>query len=139
MPLYDYLCPAGHRFDVFLPMSASHTDQVCPHCSALAAKQLSAPAVRGDYSGYRCPITDKWIEGRRAHEENLKQHGCRVFEPGEKEAVTQIKAAADRDFDRRLDETLDRTLASWSPDKVARLCNEVADGASAQVTRATPQ
>lgn len=44
---------------------------------------LAAPQISADYEMYQCPITDKPVEGRVAHRENLKQHGCRVLEPGE--------------------------------------------------------
>src|SRR5579862_638829 len=50
-----------------------------------------APFVQGDYEGYQSPITGEWIEGRRAHREDLKRHGCRVFEGRESE-----QRAADR-------------------------------------------
>lgn len=43
------------------------------------------PRVSGDFAAYDCPITGKSIEGRVAHEENLKRNDCRILEPGEKE------------------------------------------------------
>lgn len=36
-----------------------------------------------DYEGYDCPVTGKWVEGRAAHRENLKKHGCHILEKGE--------------------------------------------------------
>ena len=51
------------------------------------AKSWDGPIqVSPDYHGYACPITGRWIEGRAAHRENLKRHGCRLQEKGEKEA-----------------------------------------------------
>lgn len=41
--------------------------------------------IAGDFSGYECPVTGNWIEGRKAHSENLKKTGCRLLEKGEKE------------------------------------------------------
>lgn len=48
----------------------------------------NAPArvhLAGDYSGYTCPVSGAWIEGRAAHKENLKRTGCRLLEKGERE------------------------------------------------------
>lgn len=39
--------------------------------------------ITRDSEGYDCPVTGKWIEGRAAHRENLKRHGCHVLEKGE--------------------------------------------------------
>lgn len=45
--------------------------------------------IAGDYEGYTCPITGKWIEGRAAHRENLKRHGCRILERGERRQLEE--------------------------------------------------
>jgi len=69
---------------------------------------LPAPMIFSDYASYECPITGKTVDGRREHNENLKRHGCRVFEKGEFEDVKkngksrineQIDAAVDRAVD----------------------------------------
>lgn len=39
--------------------------------------------VSSDIAGYDCPVTGKWIDGRRDHRENLKRQGCRNLEVGE--------------------------------------------------------
>ena len=46
---------------------------------------LPSPRVASDYEAYECPVTGKEIDGRRAHNENLKATGCRVLETGEHE------------------------------------------------------
>lgn len=67
----------------------------------------SAPAnvyVAKDYEAYECPITGKMIEGRSAHRENLKKHGCRVFEPGEREQFIRDRPKEiERDIERTAD------------------------------------
>ncbi len=40
--------------------------------------------INPDIAGYDCPVTGKWIDGRKDHRENLKRHNCRLLEPGEK-------------------------------------------------------
>jgi hypothetical protein len=67
--------------------------------------------VRRDIPGYDCPVTGKWIEGRRAHEENLKQQGCRIVEKGEKEEWIRDRERAAREQDRKLDETIARVAS----------------------------
>lgn len=55
----------------------------------------SAPThtiIATDYSAYECPVTGRMIEGRAAHRENLKQHGCRLLEKGEREHNQRTRA-----------------------------------------------
>lgn len=59
--------------------------------------QGGAAFVVSDYAGYTCPITDTWVEGRAAHRENLKRHGCRVLEKGETRDAAKVR---DRELDR---------------------------------------
>jgi len=47
------------------------------------------PVVVGDYGEYDCPITGEPVEGRAAHRENLKKHGCRLLEKGESREAPQ--------------------------------------------------
>ena len=71
------------------------------HIDAHESKRADFPAPRivGDYAPYECPVSGKVIEGRKAHEENLKATGCRLLEPGEKEdnARTATRSAAAED------------------------------------------
>ena len=67
--------------------------------------------VRGDYAPYRCPVTDRVIEGRRAHQENLKRTGCRVLERGEKEQNMRDRAQADARLERTIGDAVEKTAA----------------------------
>ncbi|WP_417814059.1 hypothetical protein [Thalassospira alkalitolerans] len=67
----------------------------------------AGPYIVSDYQAYDCPITGRPVDGRREHRENLKQHGCRVLEPGEsreapKRSEEQFNAAVDRAVDKML-------------------------------------
>lgn len=68
---------------------------------------FSAPLniqIARDYEAYECPVTGNMIEGRSAHRENLKQHGCRVFEPGEREQFIRDRPREiERDAERAAD------------------------------------
>ncbi len=41
MPLYEYVCPEGHKHDRFRPMSQSSDDSLCPDCGQVAKRIIS--------------------------------------------------------------------------------------------------
>jgi hypothetical protein len=126
MPLHDLRCDScGKIFEAILPGG-----ETCS-CGAVAKIIfLTPPRVRGDYSGYTCQVTGKWVEGRKAHRENLAATGCRVLEPGEKEAVAKRRQASEASLDRDLGESVERYFESLPSDKLERLGNEIAGGAN---------
>lgn len=112
MPLYEYQCACGKRFDRFLPLARYNEPQTC-ECGQVAEKRLSAPSIAPDYPAYTCPITGKVVEGRRAHEENLKRHDCRILETGEREELQRRR--------KRQDEALENTIAESAAEFVEKL------------------
>ena len=135
MPVYSYKCPSCQKaFDRFLRLVDYDMPQTCD-CGAQAVKQLCAPAVRGDYAGYSCPVTGQWIEGRRAHEENLARHGCRVLEPGETESARKRHAASEAEFDRQIEQTAEQLVAGLPSRKLEKLASEMQSGVTATVER----
>lgn len=99
---------------------------------------ISAPAVRGDYAGYDCPITGKWIEGRRAHEENLARHGCRLLEKGERrENEARMKRESDT-IDKSIEATFEREIAALPTAKREILAGEMIAGGDADFVRKAP-
>lgn len=66
-----------------------------------------APMSIKDYEAYECPVTGKMIEGRAAHRENLKRTGCRIFEPGEREAYVKNEG-------RRREETAEKISNTYA-------------------------
>lgn len=46
MPIYDYACPSGHKFERLVPIAAGES-QDCPACGEAAAKVPSAVAITG--------------------------------------------------------------------------------------------
>jgi hypothetical protein len=65
-----------------------------------------------DYKAYRCPVTGRPVEGRRAHQENLKRTGCRVLERGEREHNQRTRAESDRQIERTVDVAVEKTAAA---------------------------
>jgi len=137
MPVYVYRCATcSKKFERFLPLAEYDKPTFCACGSEVpATKQLQAPMIRGDYADYTCPVTGKLISGRRAHEENLKRHGCRVLESGEREDMLRRKAREEQVFDSSLDSTIEETIYHMTPEQKTRLANEVEAGVTATVVR----
>ena len=76
MPTYEYLCPAGHAFDLFQKMSG-RTRVKCPTCGKLATRKISGGAGLV-FKGSGFYITDYGKDGK----------GPRKPETGEKPATT---------------------------------------------------
>ena len=86
---------------------------------------------------YRCPITEKPVEGRVNHRENLKGKGMRLMEPGEKEQMLERKAHDARMLEKAMETTVGETVASWPQEKQAKLAQE-AEHFTVAVERGTP-
>lgn len=136
MPLYEYYCPVCDRtIDVVLRISELEETKACRMCSAPMRRLMSAPHIQMDYPGYQCPVSGKWVEGRAAHKANLHQHGCRVLEPGEKEAAERRRNDADKQLEAKLEATMAKETEALPREKKQRLYQEMERGASATVVR----
>lgn len=136
MPLHDFQCRLDHVTERFVPHG---TDVIFCVCGEPAGKVfLHAPLVRGDLPGYESPVSGKWIEGRRARVEDLKQTGCRPYEDGEREQYTRRKVADEQAFEARLDATIDQTIQEMPVQKRERLQAEMDGGVDCVVARSTP-
>jgi putative FmdB family regulatory protein len=139
MPLYDYKCPTcQRRWERMLKLADLETPQSCGACGQPMVRLLAAPFVRGDYAAYDCPITGKRIEGRRAHEENLARHGCRLYEPGETQDYLKRKAQSEASFDAVIEATADELIYRLPSEKKEQLANEMAAGVTADIVRTSP-
>lgn len=138
MPLYAYKCPvcAAQR-DILKPIAEIDRTEHCHKCDFAMNRQVCAPRVIPDYPGYECPVSGKWIEGRRAHEENLARTGCRIYEPGEtQQAMARAKAEEEALFER-VGETAAKAVAQLPPEKQERLACELDSGVDLSYDRAT--
>lgn len=139
MPIYAYKCPVcGRGQDVVKKISELDRTENCPKCGFAMNRQVVAPMIRPDYAAYNCPITGERIEGRIAHEANLRKHGCRVLEEGEAQEAAAVRAARDEAFYDSVGESAARFVAQLPPEKQERLANELDAGAGLSVERATP-
>ena len=135
MPLYEYKCECGTHFEMVLPVSQWDSQQFCPECMKPAQKVLSPSLIKGDIPGYNCPITGKWIDGKKAHRENLAKHGCREFEPGERDEYNRRRQAEDRAFDRQVDDIVGEEVHKLSDEDKVRLNAEFSHGLDLAIER----
>lgn len=136
MPTYLYICPGcDRRTDIIKPLALLDREERCEACETPLDRRICAPAVASDFAGYRCPITDKWIEGRRAHQENLKRNNCRVLETGETDAVRRNRAQEEHQQDRAVEETVEQFYEALPTAKREQLAQEVASGLDVVVER----
>lgn len=134
MPMYEYRCPMGHKFTRIRKVAEMKQTETCD-CGLPGSKLLSAPMVKGDYPGYSCPVTGKWIEGRRAHEENLAKHGCRVLESGETEEFKRRREEDERALDAKVEATAEEFVEKLDSRKREQLGREIQSGLDVTVVR----
>jgi len=136
MPIYAYRCGGcGTSQDIFKRIAQLDEPEACERCGVPMTRQVVAPAVLGDYPGYACPITGDWIEGRKAHIENLKKHGCRVYEPGETEQAQASAAFAEKQLEDSIGATVEEFIEKLPTRKREQLATELESGADVGVIR----
>ena len=127
MPLYDFECIVGHRFEKMVPLAEFYHAVFC-ECKEIAIRQISAPMFTIDNTGYNCPVTNKWIGSKQSHSENLKAQDCRVLEPGESESNAHYRAKSDSDLESAIDKTVETTIDSMPSEKKEKLYAELTRG-----------
>lgn len=139
MPLYVWKCPSCQTTKTVFAKIAERDNFVeCGKaCQNGMVRQIAAPRVVGDYEGYESPATGKWIEGRRAHLEDLAASGCRILEPGETREFQRRKAQEDEAFFDRVAESAAREVSTWSSEKQAAL-GKALETSDISYTRSTP-
>lgn len=68
--------------------------------------------VRGDVEGYKCPITGTWIDGRKAHRNNLARHDCVEYDPELKKDQIRNERENIRRSEARIEEAVERAAAN---------------------------
>lgn len=108
MPLYNYKCGnCGAEYEAYRPVAEYQKQYDCA-CGFQAARLIIPPAVLGDYAGYESPVTGRWIEGRRAHQEELARTGCRLYEKGETQEFLRRKEQRQAQFDRAVETVVEQ-------------------------------
>ena len=93
MPMYEYQCPKGHRFEKIEKFTAAPV-QKCPQCGAKAERQISRSAVKFKGSGWY--VTD--YGGKSSSGESANTDKTASSESsGDSNSKTELKAAANSD------------------------------------------
>lgn len=121
MPVYSTKCPSCARLATAYRKIADRDNLPQCVCGATPVRLIDSPRIGLDYETYDCPITGEKISGKRAHEENLKRHDCRILEAGETKAFESSRKAADEAFAESFAETAAGIAASWPSEKQALL------------------
>lgn len=113
MPCYDFHCECGNSCISVVRKVAERNDPLeCPVCGdGMRRQEIYRPMVAPDYEGYQSPATGKWVEGRKAHQDDLRRSGCRILEPGETESFIKNKKSREEDFGRRVEAIVEQTAA----------------------------
>ncbi len=127
MPLYDFQCSEGHKFELMVPLKDFEAPVFCA-CTLPAKRLISRPMFVVEDVGYNCPITDRWIGSKREHARNLAEHGCRVLETGERESFAARKQAEEDRFDKAIEDTVEKAIEEMPSAKKEQLSNELLNG-----------
>ena len=135
MPLYEYACECGAKLTEYKPLREASVPVTCT-CGQVMGKVFSAPQifVAAEVS-YECPITGIPITSKRAHEENLAKHGCRVYETGEREEVTRRREREDAKLEETISETALDFVESLPSEAREQLGRELESGLDVTVIR----
>lgn len=135
MPLYEYKCDCGKKTQEYKPVKQFDETVFCA-CGAAMQKVIFAPMVFVSADvGYSCPITGEPITSKKAHEENLARHGCRVLETGETQSYTEKLRREDEELENRISETAEAFVESLSSEAREQLGREIESGLDCTVLR----
>lgn len=137
MPVYEYKCSNGHKFERFLPVDRYMEPQQC-ECGASSEKQLSVLSVMPDLPGYQSPVDGRWIEGRSQRKEDLRRNNCVACDDGFKEESVRRSRQRDEALEKAVEETVEAEISKMPGAKREKLFNEIEAGASVEYSRLTP-
>lgn len=137
MPLYVYECRHGHKFEKIKTIAEMESIQQLCDCGQLADVKIQPVMLAPMFQPYTCPITDKPIMSTYEHQENLKKHGCRVYEPGETEGIKKAQKSAEQQLDKSVEATAEEFVDKLSGDKRSQLVNEITSGVDVAFQRTT--
>ncbi len=83
MPFYDFKCRCGKVESAYKTVAERNDEPPVCHDEPMRRVLVLPPFVRGDYQGYVSPASGKWVEGKKAHIDDLARSDCRILEQGE--------------------------------------------------------
>lgn len=136
MPLYDYECACGERFQRYLPIS-EYDEQQFGMCGKPAAKIfLSVPMVKIQKDiRYRSPIDGREITTWKQRNEDLVSSGSIQLDDDVKKHINDVRKRQDEKEEKAIDEHVERYVETLDSKSVERLGYELARGAELNYAR----
>jgi putative FmdB family regulatory protein len=75
MPLYEWECRCGARYEEVRPVKKHSVRIKCKECDGMAVQVLGLSHVVPDIEPYKSMVTGERIRGRSHHREHLREHG----------------------------------------------------------------
>lgn len=137
MPLYEFHCDNGHKFDLFLKIKDYNSPQTCS-CGAKAKRKITATMISCDiqpWDYYESPVSGKPITSYKERNEDMARHDCVDYDPGMKDVQKKRIEKMDDDLDKKIEETVEREWDKMPVQKRERLANELTAGADIELER----
>jgi hypothetical protein len=128
MPLYDYLCPAGHHSSRFTTV-ANHSPITVCDCGEMAQQVISVPAAITiqPECRYDSPIDGTPITTWAARANDLARSNCEPYDPGRKEDYQRRIQDQEKAVDRSVDEAVGLAVARMDTQTRGKLYSELVD------------
>lgn len=136
MPVYEYTCEEGHRFERLLKVEGCDVAQFCDVCGEIGKLRLSAPMIINREISYQSPIDGKPIYGKRERADDLARSGCVEYDPMIRQDIERNRINSQNALDSNVDRTIDMEIEKMSGEKRDRLARELESGADLQFGRA---
>lgn len=127
MPLYDFKCEDGHLFDEFLKLDEYDNPMTC-QCGKSAKRQITATMINFDipnWDRYISPSSGKLITSYKERRQDMKESDCIDYDPGMKANAERIKKQKEKEFDSKIDETVEKQISAMSSDQRDNLAKEL--------------
>lgn len=136
MPLYEFECPNGHKFDHYASLKQFRRHRKCKTCGKRAGLVVS---VLAGYVQREC-IYDSPIDGRpvtswRQRRDDLARNHCQEYDPGMKQDADRYRRQRDASLDKSVDEFVEKSIHQMPSRKREMLIRELDAGTDVEITR----
>jgi putative FmdB family regulatory protein len=140
MPIYSYMCGAGHRQEVFTPIAHHRATMECHSCGTMALQVIEAPMlvkIAADVC-YDSPIDGRPITTQQARQEDLKRNNCSPYDPEQKTDYHRRIKQSEAELDKSIETHVEESIEKMSGRKRAELYSELTEqGKALEIVRST--
>lgn len=138
MPIYEFSCDCGTRFERFLSYWDSDTPQIC-ECGARATKQISVPMMIRSAPDvrYTSPVDGRPITSMKARREDLARHDCIPYDPEMKTDYRRRIERGEQSLDLAVERTVEEAIEKMPPAKKESLVGELRSGVTTEIVRSS--